>query len=421
MYSASNTTKARYWWRLLLTAAVIALFAPAIVAAAPPAQDSGCAEEYTVQADDWLSKLAEKYLGNALDYPLIAEATNKAHEADSRFAQIGDHDLIEVGWLLCIPPALEAEATPEAAATTEPEATTSEPQETRIQFEAGGTTANVDSSIPAKGMLRYVIQAGEGQLMWASLMTDADWTEAGPPVIMAIWGKDGTVLISDHAEATDWSGTLPSTQDYYIDVMSSDDKEITFTLSVAVPAPAETDASLTKTDVINFQPTMPDGPAQEGDCWTSSNYLLRTDAWRCNVGDNQIADPCFSVEGNADVVICGADPVTGDPGYQLKLTKPLPTDMAPVVDPDQVRTDAWYVKLADGKICSVVGGATFGAFGQRANYSCYSDEDPQDLWIFGDLMPNTVWQGVQGLATTADDGMPTGADLKLVQIATVWQ
>ena len=134
-----------------------------------------------------------------------------------------------------------------------------------------------------------------------------------------------------------------------------------------------------------------------------------------------ISDPCFSVEGNADVVICDADPVTGAAGFQLKLTQPLPTDQAPQVDPSAVRTDAWYVKLADGKVCSVVGGATFGAFGQRANYSCYTDADPQDLWIFGDLMPGTIWQGVQGMATTAADGMPTGTDLKMVQVATVWQ
>ncbi|RME74026.1 MAG: LysM peptidoglycan-binding domain-containing protein [Chloroflexi bacterium] len=62
-----------------------------------------CAEEYTVQADDWLSKLAERYFGDVLQYPLIVAATNAMHAQDDSFAQIDNPDLIEVGWKLCIP------------------------------------------------------------------------------------------------------------------------------------------------------------------------------------------------------------------------------------------------------------------------------------------------------------------------------
>ena len=48
-----------------------------------------------------MSKIADKYFGDILAYPTIVEATN-AQTADT-FADIADADLIEPGWLLCIP------------------------------------------------------------------------------------------------------------------------------------------------------------------------------------------------------------------------------------------------------------------------------------------------------------------------------
>ncbi len=62
-----------------------------------------CAEEYVVQADDWLSKLADRFLGDAQLYSMIAEATNQMQASDDSFAQISNPDVIDVGWKLCIP------------------------------------------------------------------------------------------------------------------------------------------------------------------------------------------------------------------------------------------------------------------------------------------------------------------------------
>ncbi len=73
--------------------------------AAPPNQDDG--EAYTVQANDWLSKLAEKYYGDILAYPSIVEATNAKAAQDESFAMIDDPNLIEVGQKLWIPAAAE--------------------------------------------------------------------------------------------------------------------------------------------------------------------------------------------------------------------------------------------------------------------------------------------------------------------------
>lgn len=40
-----------------------------------------CQQDYTVQSDDWLSKIAEKFYGDVLAFPAIAEATNAHYKA----------------------------------------------------------------------------------------------------------------------------------------------------------------------------------------------------------------------------------------------------------------------------------------------------------------------------------------------------
>lgn len=76
--------------------------------AAPPGQEAG--QEYIIQADDWLSKLADKFYGDPLAYPAIVAATNTQAAADSTFTVIENPDQIEVGQKLEIPTAQEASA-----------------------------------------------------------------------------------------------------------------------------------------------------------------------------------------------------------------------------------------------------------------------------------------------------------------------
>ncbi|MFQ5577907.1 MAG: ABC transporter substrate-binding protein [Anaerolineae bacterium] len=77
---------------VMIAGLLLLIFVPA-AAAAPPAQE--CAgTPYTVQADDWLSKLADKEYGNIYAWPAIADASG---------IKRADADLIEVGQLLCIP------------------------------------------------------------------------------------------------------------------------------------------------------------------------------------------------------------------------------------------------------------------------------------------------------------------------------
>jgi hypothetical protein len=72
-------------------------------------QRATCAEIYVVQANDWLSIIADKFLGTIEAYPAIVAATNQQHKLDPSFALIANPDVIEVGWKLCVPVTGEAE------------------------------------------------------------------------------------------------------------------------------------------------------------------------------------------------------------------------------------------------------------------------------------------------------------------------
>jgi sugar lactone lactonase YvrE len=93
-----------------LTALVLLLLA--LVPMVASAQDGvECAEEVTVQKDDWLSKYADKYFGNVLSWPAIMAWNNKAAAAEpDKYDSIDNPDLIVVGWSICIPSAEDAEA-----------------------------------------------------------------------------------------------------------------------------------------------------------------------------------------------------------------------------------------------------------------------------------------------------------------------
>lgn len=91
--------------RLLIITAFIALLIMLPITptlAAPPSQASD-GEVYTVQAGDWLSRLAEKYYGDPRAYPMIVEATNAKAAEDGSFAVIDNPDLIKVGQKLWLP------------------------------------------------------------------------------------------------------------------------------------------------------------------------------------------------------------------------------------------------------------------------------------------------------------------------------
>ena len=85
---------------------VMMLVVPVTTSAAPLWQG----EDYVVQADDWLSKLSDKFLGDVLAYPAITYYTNQKNAEDDSYAKISNSNEIEVGWKIYIPSQEEAQA-----------------------------------------------------------------------------------------------------------------------------------------------------------------------------------------------------------------------------------------------------------------------------------------------------------------------
>ncbi len=87
--------------RVVDEAGQVIVAAPAIRFTVTPPPPQG--EEYVVQADDWLSKLADKFYGDMFAYPIIVESTNTRAGEDATFTVIDNPDLIEIGQKLWIP------------------------------------------------------------------------------------------------------------------------------------------------------------------------------------------------------------------------------------------------------------------------------------------------------------------------------
>ncbi len=105
----------------------------------------------------------------------------------------------------------------------------------RIEFNPGEVRAAVHGEVPAGGFDHYVLTAMTDQEMTVNLLGTGGDVIAHDTAALVIWGADGTVLISSHADALNWAGTLPFTQDYYIDVKSISAQPVAYTLEVTIP------------------------------------------------------------------------------------------------------------------------------------------------------------------------------------------
>lgn len=85
----------------------------------------------------------------------------------------------------------------------------------RITFEEGGVSADLSGEVAAFHSHAYVIRALAGQTMQVHVTADAD-------VQTSIYGADGEVLKSGMGGGPDFEGTLPSDQDYIIQVRAAD-------------------------------------------------------------------------------------------------------------------------------------------------------------------------------------------------------
>jgi hypothetical protein len=207
----------------------------------------------------------------------------------------------------------------------------------------------------------FTSSCGPGQLLEPTLMP----TSTNTPAPANTQTPSITPTATLTSTITETKTQTPTTMPTYIP---------TFTLN----------QTLESTQVIVFHPKGVPTQERTGSCWEGSIFLNRVDAWRCTSGDI-IYDPCFSLPGNSQAVICYISPLDNSTSFKLNLTEPLPAHW-PISTNSAWTNSAWVFELADGTNCRILGGATAAFGGKRVNYSC------TDGWyVLGDLQKGKVW------------------------------
>jgi hypothetical protein len=130
-----------------------------------------CQADYVVQADDWLSKIAEKFYGNVLSFPAIVDATN----AQSKAMMEGEAAMAE---------------TPVAEETTMEEEATMAEGKLVLQ---GADGAMMDVTLDAEGKL--MVSGADGAMMEVTMGEDGALMMADGSMV------DGKLMMTDASGA----------------------------------------------------------------------------------------------------------------------------------------------------------------------------------------------------------------------------
>jgi len=117
-----------------------------------------------------------------------------------------------------------------------PMSASSKPQQ--IQFAPGTTSASLQGRMTPGSLAPYALGAMAGQEMGINLTP-------GEMGILSIWGLDGTVLMAESERGSGWRGIVPTTQEYYIDVISISNSDFDYTLDVYVSALSQANPATT--------------------------------------------------------------------------------------------------------------------------------------------------------------------------------
>lgn len=169
-----------------------------------------CDDEYTVQAGDWLSKIAEKYYGDPLAYDQLVTAGNAI--PDDIYTDIENPDLIEPGWVICIVSAsgqpLPENMAPEAPAGLSPSDLANATYQS--QYTASGTATLQDgnySEAAAPGSASQIRVSITPNLAYGSL----NGQQIAAVILVTASGGSGTFYDLHVMIAPDGSASNPVT------------------------------------------------------------------------------------------------------------------------------------------------------------------------------------------------------------------
>jgi hypothetical protein len=136
-----------------------------------------------------------------------------------------------------VPPQPEAPTATTAPPTAALQAITPPPDTIRVEFATGSTSKSVDGELDTGQIKSYILRANGGQNMRVEI-----WSPNGD-VYLAIYGLEGQMLVESTQKATVWSGRLPTSQDYVVDVIASDGRTsftVTFVIDALTTTPGAT-------------------------------------------------------------------------------------------------------------------------------------------------------------------------------------
>jgi hypothetical protein len=212
----------------------------------------------------------------------------------------------------------------ECLAARTPVATTSQPADAlRIQFQPNATSWYTPGDLAPNASIRFVLSAMQGQQMNVNLST-----EPASSASLYISGADGVAYT--FSPTLSWSGILPASQDYYIDVFSTSQQNITYQVSVEIPVvsggvPLSESPKIAKDQQIRFAV----GPLDV----ELSGAVIRgeRDRYSLSMLAGEILDvQITSLEGNAVFSILGPDqialPGTEEGKDTIQWAVPIPVD-----------------------------------------------------------------------------------------------
>ncbi len=123
-----------------------------------------------------------------------------------------------------------ATATPTPTLTATPPPTPT-PLPQRLLLPLGTTPTPLAGEIGPGEVSRYLIAAEAGQQLALQFVNSLG-------LKLVIYGADGTILVSDSANATQWQGRLPLSQDYVIELQSVGSTPTSYTLEISLSGAA---------------------------------------------------------------------------------------------------------------------------------------------------------------------------------------
>jgi hypothetical protein len=172
----------------------------------------------------------------------------------------------------------------------------------RLSFAPGATSATATGVLPANGQAGYLLRAVVGQTMFVSLSSPSNIAN------FSVSGyNDNSVLKPLSDPSRNWSGKLPSTQDYLVTVVNPSAGSVNYTLVVSFsPLSGGSTPPANQVQRISFAPgavsATVGGPIAGG---TVQQYVLRAKAGQTmNVTvSSPTGDVALGVQGVTDGVI----------------------------------------------------------------------------------------------------------------------